>query len=627
MSICGEEDRFRGEKINIAPLQISTELPSIEKAKFSGHGHHRKDIAEHFRKEPHGNVQYTQLFQEVEHRIKMIDNKGSNPQAIKDFLLRHGNLVVIAGQPGIGKSTLTKRLVEEMWESSLFEPDIVFLIRFREVDYARETDVLQFLAPYVEDIFTKDERKTILEMLSKSEKVFIIMDGLDEATISPKMNQPSIYSIQTVSSAECFIQNIIAANIFSQSKKIVTSRPYRIAQLPKDFLPKVFFTIQGLDESGLKQICGNICGENINLYNKILMHLHSHPDLKSYCHTPVICIMVMESLYGVYEAKGSSADSPNNRDLLEISNMNTLTGIFVFVLKEWLVEKLERSDKFQIKEISDLAFNGFIQDQFYFREFHLKNSKVNFQNNTTFLNTVLKGTKIMYFIHLMWQEFLTSVQLRFYTNREDFKSFLDKLGFDNYEVVTKFLFGLCNKHTLDELLDYVDTEDLNSSADRKECKHMLKHFALQKLQAYRDQEKVYDDDEDYAYDDFDDEDFASRPYFHSILPVLGWIREMGDEELSGNAAACLKDEILIETDTMTHGGVSLLPNDIPSITQALQYRVENLALELYKPDFVDNCSAYFYKELHATLDQNPKIKVSLYCYHFQLLKLNTENKK
>ena len=593
MAICGEEDRFRGEKITIAPLQISTELPSVERAKLFGHGHRREDIAEYFRIQPHGNVQYTQLFDEVKLQIEQIAEKGFNIQAKKHFECRHGNLVVIVGQPGIGKSTMTKRLVEEMWELSLFEPDIVFFIRFRDLDYIHETDLLEFFAPYVADVFTEDDRKTILEMLSKSKKVFIIMDGLDEATISPNMNQPTFYSIHSKSTAETFIQNIIAGNILPQSKKMVTSRPYRIAQLPKDFQPKVFFTIQGLDEAALQQICENICDRNMSLCKKILVHLQSHPDLKSYCHTPVICIMVMKALHKLY-AEENNVNLLNDFDLLQSRNVDTLTAIFVFVLKEWLIEKLERTDKFQIKELSDLALKGFNQDQFYFRVIDLKKSNVNFKNNTTFLNTILKGTKIMYFIHLMWQEFLTSINLTLYTNKEDFKSMLDKLNIDKYEVVTKFLFGLCNNHILDELLDYVEIEDLNSETDREECTELLKEMAKQKL-------------------DFEttNDRYNRGSYFNSILPLLGLIREMGSDDWTGDVAAILRDEICIGNSIPIYRVHTILPSDIASISYVFRFRRNNLALEIDKPQFARNCSSYFYKQLHATLDQNSNIRVSL----------------
>ena len=586
MEICGEEDRFLGEQINFAPLQISTSLPSVEQAKLSGHGHRREEIAEHFRKEPCGNIEYSLLFEKVKNCVEQMHGKGLTSEAKEKFLLRHGNLVVIAGQPGIGKSTLTKHIVEEMWKSSLYKPDIIFFIRFRDIDYKISTDFLQFLAPFMNNISSKSDRRKILEKLELTENVFIIMDGLDEATIEPSMNQPE-YSIFSISTAAGFLQNLVAGNILPQSKKMITSRPYRIAQLPKDFQPKILFTIQGLDEAALSQICVNICSENETAYDKVFGHLQSHPDLKSYCHTPVICIMVMESLYKLYAAEKANEDSLKKFDFLLNSNVDTLTAIFVFVLKEWLVEKLERMDKFQIKEISDLAFTGFSQDQFYFRDYDLKNAKVNFQNNTTFLNTILKGTKIMYFIHLMWQEYLVSVYLILYSSKEEFAEILPQLGSKKYEVVTRFLYGLSNQHMLDELLDYVQIEGLKSKADRNGCKELLKNFAIDKLREQHDAAEP-----------------CENPYFGSILPILEWVREMGDDAFTKQAAACLRFTIKTDRDS------NILPSDVPTINHVLRSRDDTLTLEVCKPKFIGNSAQYFFKELYATLDLMPNIDVS-----------------
>jgi len=581
MEICGEEDRFRGDKIAIAPLQISTELPSVEKAKLSGHGHRREDIASYFRKEPQGNVLYTQLFEEVKRRVEGIPDKNcSTVEAEKRFLVRHGNLVVISGQPGIGKSTLTKHMVEKMWKSSLNNPDIVFFIRFRDVDYTSETDLLQFLAPFVTDIPAKEDRIKIMKKIVESDRVFIIMDGLDEATIDPKMNQPESYQIETIATAERFIQNLIAGNILPHSKKLITSRPYRLSQLPKEFHPKVLFTIQGLDEIAFAQICSSICNNDTARCDKIITHLQNHPDLKSYCHTPVICIMVMESLNKMFAiAENSNVEDAKFIDSSQMKNVDTLTSIFVFVLTGWLLEKLERTGKFQIKNISSLASKGFKKDQFYFREFDLKHAGVNFYNTTAFLNAILKGTKIMYFVHLMWQEFLVAVNLRLYTNKEQFVEVLSTLDSAKFEIVSRFLFGLCNEQNMYDLLDHVENLDLNSENDREECEEMLKQFAIEKLRN------------------------AQEPYFETILPILGWVREFGDEELTKQAASCLKDEISIDTNQ--------IPSDIPSVNHVLRARETHLALIVLEPYIVGNYLQYFIKELHKTLTLKPNIQVML----------------
>ena len=579
LEICGEPDRFRGEKIRIAELQISTQLPSAKEAQLSGHGNSRKDIAKFYNKNPKGNISHTKLFEEVKNRVANISNKGFNSEAKEKFLKRHENLVVISGQPGIGKSTLTKHLVEEMWKSELYNPDIVFFIQFKFVDYKQRSDLLFFLAPFVKESFPyESERSEILKKLHELQNVYIIMDGFDESLIDFAMNETKIYSILAENNAAGFVQNLIEGNILPHSKKMITSRPYAIAQLPEDFQPKVLFTIQGLDEAGLKQICSNVCSGNNARCNEILDHLNGHPDLKSYCHTPVLCIMVMEDL----EKSGMDDNQLAN---LQESNRNTITSIFVSVFKRWLKEK--QKAKFPLKNIAAFAFKKFRNGEFYFRDYELREAGVEDQNISTFLNTFLRGTKMLYFVHLMWQEFLVAVHLRLFTTKKELtsvskehdedkqKRIVTKLKSEKYEVVAAFLFGLCNKNTLDNLLDCIEIEKgQNNAGHREACKVKLQNFASKVLQK---QSK-------------------------SIVSILKWIYENSEQNFVYNAAVCLKGCLRIK-------GHQILPSDIPIINYFLQTCDVELTLEVINLSFVGNCYCDFYKELHFTLIQNQKIKV------------------
>jgi len=94
---------------------------------------------------------------------------------------------------------------------------------------------------------------------------------------------------------------------------------------------------------------------------------------------------------------------------------------------------------------------------------------------------------MMYFVHLMWQEFLVAVYFRLYTQIHKEKDVLIKMSSDKYQMVTLFLFGLCNKETLDDLLDCVELEEgRNTREDRESCKQIVKQYSLKLLQKYRD---------------------------------------------------------------------------------------------------------------------------------------------
>ena len=579
-------DAFLGEKIKMAKLQISTELSnSLEEAQLSGHGHRRDDMAKFFSREPKGDVAYPKLFDEVKQRVDRMNCKGLTADAVKKFQSRHGTVVVISGQPGIGKTTLTKRIVHEMWESSLFNPEIVFFIQFRYIDYETKTDLLQFLDSSVEERFPKKkDRMKILNKLKNCDNIYIVMDGLDEATTELRMNQPSHCKINSENLAEFYIQNLLSGNILPGSKKLVTSRPYAIVKLPEAFQPKVLFTIQGLDEDGLKQICFNICENDKNRCDKVLDHLNTYPDLKSYCYTPVLCIMVMESLDDIYSTAAGKA------------NMDTITSIFVAAFRKWLKQK--ETSRFRLKNISNFAFEKFRNGEFYFRNYELREAKIDGKELSTFVYTFRKDFReIMYFVHLMWQEFLVAVKLRQYTKRCELtkkamdnqeESLLSKLGSSNYEVVTRFLFGLCNKQTLGDLLDHIETEEGNTASDHKECEKILKDFAIEKLDLLRLAVK---------------DEVTKEEYFKSILPILSWVHEAGDLYFSKQAAGCLKDEFEINSKT------PFLSSDVPTIINVLQARDTKLVLNL-SPRFTTDCSHYFFKELQTTLSQKPNIKVS-----------------
>ena len=677
MEFYGEEDCFRKE-IKIANLQISTDLPSIEDVQLLEQDHNRKQISRFYSKNV-DSIPYENLFKEVKSRVKEMPYKGDTAEAEEKFLQRHGNLVIISGQPGIGKTTLTKCVLHKMWESQLFQPDIVFFIQFRKIDYNEKTDLLQFLAPATQSLMKMEDRQSILKRIKENDKVFILMDGLDEALIDPKMKNYTSCNITSDNSytAERFIQNLIAGEILPYSKKMITSRPHRITQLQNTkFKPKVLFTIQGLDAEARKQICSNICGEDVELCGKILGYLQARPDLESHCHTPVICIMVMRRLRNKYD----TMEIQKNTNQVEFVEINTLTAIFVDALEKWLLEKLDTSGdaKFPIKNIAIFAFNKFVKRQLYFPCHELDEARVDSQYWSTFLNTFLNGNQEMYFTHLMWQEFLASVKLRLYTKKQEYEkeishgTILTMLSNKTFEAVTtRFLFGLCNKHTLAVLLRCVSLEEgRNNEDERSECEKLLKQHAIDNLNRHHDASFLSDDfhhndldsdegnnrddefyegfegvdypggssdirgnssdggrnspaslgsvddignvvvgvDEDGANNDNDlpdeiSDDLDVRSYFSAILPILGWVHEMGDTNFSKQAAACLRNKFCIESQ--------ILPSDIPVIMHILRARHSYMTLSLTYPRFLGNCSQHFFQELHNTLKLNNNIKVSL----------------
>ena len=165
--------RFVEGKIQEAELHISASSPSEEdRVGLLEGSHHRENLIKFYNsKKQSGDISYKKLFEELKQRVEEIPCKGETPQAQQVFLRRHSNMAVIIGEPGIGKSSLAKRIVREMLaeEDPLFNPDVVFFIRFRDVDYENKTDLLQFLDQNAEATYPKKEnRMKILKELEKT---------------------------------------------------------------------------------------------------------------------------------------------------------------------------------------------------------------------------------------------------------------------------------------------------------------------------------------------------------------------------------------------------------------------------------------------------------------------------
>ena len=234
------------------------------------------------------------------------------------------------------------------------------------------------------------------------------MDGLDEANIELKSNSSKLSSIHFYKTAAEFIEDLWNGNILPDSKKLVTSRPYAILKQPK-----VLFTIQGLTKMGLKQICSDICDDDEGRCEIILNYLENHLDLKSYCFTPVICIMTMKSLNKSNLLFQLSSFETSRETATRPSNMESMTAIFVGALNDWLYEEKDRR-KFELKNLSLFAFNNFKRKKYFFRDCDLKEAEIETQNISNFF---FKGGQILYFVHLMWQEFLVAVHFRLHTKQ------------------------------------------------------------------------------------------------------------------------------------------------------------------------------------------------------------------
>ena len=319
--ICGEKDRICGNKINVAPLQISTRPRKMEQLDRSGHFHYREDVVRVYSEELSDVMSHEEIF-EVANWLAELDAEGCCTEEAKSkHVLKYGNVVLISGQTGTGKSTQSKLLVEKMLDPNvrLYQAEFVFFIRFRDLNYQQNYDLFEFptnFAPFISSVSSEDQTK-IIQHLETSDKVYIVMDGLDEADIDLKMNYSNI-NADSHATAATFIHHLLSGRLLGNAKKLVTSRPRQLMHLPDDYSSNLYLNLLSLNDKGQLQICNDLCRDDPDKRKRILSRINGRPDLKSLCYVPITCIMVIVSFY--------STDSVKR-------NLDTLTAILCYALQ------------------------------------------------------------------------------------------------------------------------------------------------------------------------------------------------------------------------------------------------------------------------------------------------------
>ena len=86
--------------------------------------------------------------------------------------------------------------------------------------------------------------------------------------------------------------------------------------LPDNYKPKFIVKIFGINEEDIKQICDDIC---LNSYyaSQVLSQIESQPDLLSYCHVPINCVLTVNCIYFCLKSK------------MQSFILKSITGVFV----------------------------------------------------------------------------------------------------------------------------------------------------------------------------------------------------------------------------------------------------------------------------------------------------------
>ena len=178
LEICSIRDRVRGDRINIALLQISTRTQSMEQLDQYGHFHYRKDIVRVYSEKPSGVISYEQIFRVAKWKAVQSAEGCGDEKAKAEHILKYGKCCTNFW-PSLGseKSTLSKLLVEKMLDPNdpLYQAEFVFFVRFRDINYQQNFDLLEFLtyySPFISSITSEDRNKNYSMSRSEQQRMY-----------------------------------------------------------------------------------------------------------------------------------------------------------------------------------------------------------------------------------------------------------------------------------------------------------------------------------------------------------------------------------------------------------------------------------------------------------------------
>ncbi|CAK8691444.1 unnamed protein product [Clavelina lepadiformis] len=559
--------------IKFVKLEITTSLnDDYDNLDHAGHYNRREDLLQMF--DSQGNVLLDEVFDEALKRAREDAAKNSNNKEAENVLIKHGNIVGVVGQAGIGKTTLTKLLTTRILEKRIL-PDTkyLFYILFRNVDFTEKSALLDFLVTsnkisnWIHD--EKKEEKIMQKLNQEDRHIVMILDGLDEASENMSSGRAKPTTLQKKCKPEQFLKNILSGHFFPNAKKFITSRPRQMYNLHKDHRPHFILNVLGLSQDAQKELCRQICRENSD---EVLDYLEKHPDLSAYCYVPVNCILTMFCI---------------NKSLKEeqTASLRSVTGIMVFALDRYMRSEHIRGDLENIKKLISLAWNGILDQKIMFTDKDLKKAGIDEATVSNFLETkldsdcklkIFEGDKRNYFSHLVWQEFFSAVNLILYMSYQKFQKHVSKFGESRFEVIIKLVYGLCNLEIQKKLETILSANVLQFKSKIS----LLQKFALDKIPKAITDSKTTE----------------------KFLRVCEWIKEADLDDLTEAVTSVPATEIQLKG--------TIYPTDVTCFHYFIRKSTRNFTLDVGpRINFVGDSCKRFFIEMNETLEnENLQLK-------------------
>ena len=209
--------------------------------------------------------------------------------------------ILVIGRPGIGKTMLTKKLLQQwkMEEDEFWQHKIVILLQFRA--FNNKTITLREMLGHGEGLSSDDFETVYKSILSNPTKTILIFDGLDELDVDSNLlyrNAETVSSFNQKMPVFLIFKMLVDGRLLPGVTVLTTSRPtaehvFRVLKIKRTV------EILGFSKEQIEEYVFKFCENNNDAAELIWNHIKESAELLSLCYIPVnsyiVCLTLKES--------------------------------------------------------------------------------------------------------------------------------------------------------------------------------------------------------------------------------------------------------------------------------------------------------------------------------------------
>uniref|UniRef100_UPI00358F5227 NACHT, LRR and PYD domains-containing protein 12-like n=1 Tax=Myxine glutinosa TaxID=7769 RepID=UPI00358F5227 len=337
-----------------------------------------------------------------EDRVPMEDLFEQNESSVQ-----HVTKVVMFGSPGIGKSTLCKKLVvdwAEEAEKMKNKFDFVILLKCRNLNHiSTETTLKKILLNEYPSL-----QEVVDYLMENASRVLLVLDALDEMKY-PLDFDNVCKSPQEANKIGSIIAGLLQGTLLRHGTLLVTTRLVGLQWLYHvDCDPKSTCTVEivGFSHEKTKEFFEKFY-RNEDKAKQVLQHVSGNEVLSSLCFNPVFCWITATCIGRYFDSHEGSTRDPLPKTMTE------LFSLYLHLHLEHHGGKSITSSPDSLLRLCRLAFHGVKERKILFSEEDLKSEGIT-NIPPAFLSEVFLKTEVesvchYEFFHLTVQEFFAAL--------------------------------------------------------------------------------------------------------------------------------------------------------------------------------------------------------------------------